>query len=114
MIVAGSERMLVWDDLHPTQRLSMYDKGVDLRADAASTEAKREALISYRVGDLVAPALPEAEALRGVVTEFTDAIRDRRRPLTDGHSGLRVLEILEAASQSLADDGAAVPLKGDR
>jgi predicted dehydrogenase len=114
MIVAGSERMLVWDDLHPTQRLSMYDKGVELRADVASSEDRRMALISYRVGDLVAPALPEAEALGGVVAEFTAAIRSRRRALTDGHAGLRVLEILEAAAQSLADDGAAVPLKGDR
>jgi predicted dehydrogenase len=92
----------------------MYDKGVELRADVASSEDRRMALISYRVGDLVAPALPEAEALGGVVAEFTAAIRGRRRALTDGHAGLRVLEILEAAAQSLADDGAAVPLKGDR
>ncbi|MGZ8734386.1 MAG: Gfo/Idh/MocA family protein [Acidimicrobiia bacterium] len=114
MIVGGSARMLVWDDLHPTQRLSMFDKGVDLRADSASTEERDKALISYRTGDLVAPALPESEALRGVVGEFTSAIREHRVPLTDGNAGLRVLEILEAAAQSLADDGATVPLKGDR
>lgn len=114
MIVGGSARMLVWDDLHPTQRLSMYDKGVDLRADSASPEERDTALISYRTGDLVAPALPESEALRGVVGEFTGAIREHRVPLTDGNAGLRVLEILEAAQQSLANDGATVPLKGDR
>ena len=114
MIVGGSERMLVWDDLHPTQRLSMFDKGVDLRADSASAEERDQALISYRTGDLVAPALPESEALRGVVGEFTSSIRERRAPLTDGNAGVRVLEILEAASQSLAEDGATVPLKGDR
>ncbi|HZJ25833.1 MAG TPA: Gfo/Idh/MocA family oxidoreductase [Acidimicrobiia bacterium] len=114
MIVGGSSRMVVWDDLHPTQRLSMFDKGVDLRADSASTEARHEALIAYRVGDLVAPALPEFEALRAVVGEFAGAIREHRVPLTDGAAGLRVLEILEAASQSLADDGAAVPLEGGR
>jgi predicted dehydrogenase len=114
MIVGGSLRMLVWDDLHPTQRLSMYDKGVDLRADSASSEEREKALISYRTGDLVAPALPESEALRGVVGEFTSAIREHRPPLTDGNAGLRVLEILEAASRSLAADGATVQLRGDR
>ncbi len=114
MIVGGSARMIVWDDLHPTQRLSMFDKGVDLRADSASTEERDKALISYRTGDLVAPALPEYEALRGVVGEFTSAIREHRAPLTDGNAGLRVLEILEAATQSIANDGAVVPLKDDR
>lgn len=108
-IIGGSQRMLVWDDLHPNQRLSMYDKGVEFTADLQNG-ARRDALVSYRVGDMVAPALPEYEALSGVVAELAAAIRERRAPVTDGHAGLRVLRILEAASASVAASGAAIPL----
>ena len=106
-IIGGSRRIVVWDDLDPAQRLSMYDKGVDLRAPMEG-EALRRALISYRVGDMVAPALPEVEALQLVVQEFLAAVREARPPLTDGRAGLRVLRILEAASRSLDRRGAAV------
>lgn len=111
MIVCGSRRMLVWDDLNPTQRISLYDKGVDLTS-ALQGETRRDALISYRVGDMVAPALPEYEALGGVVNEFATAIRTDTAPLTDGHAGLRVLRVLEAASTSLRQQGASVSLNG--
>jgi predicted dehydrogenase len=71
---------------------------------------RRDAQISYRIGDMVAPALPETEALQGVVTEFVAAIREGRAPLTDGEAGLRVLRILETAQQSLRERGATVDL----
>jgi predicted dehydrogenase len=113
MIVGGSQRMVVWDDLHPTQRLSVFDKGVNLTRpeDAGADAAARvERLVSYRVGEMVAPALPEGEALRGVVTEFARAIREDGLPLTDGASGLRVLRQLEAAAMSHAQGGGMVSL----
>jgi predicted dehydrogenase len=74
-IIGGSKRTLVWDDLHPAQRLSVYDRGVDL-ADPAelAPEERRAALVSYRSGDVVAPALEEGEALAGVVAEWAAAI----------------------------------------
>jgi predicted dehydrogenase len=75
---------------------------------------RRNALISYRSGDMVAPALPEREALQGVMAEFADCVRTGRRPATDGWSGLRVLDILEAASRSLDFHGCVVPLRCDR
>jgi predicted dehydrogenase len=106
-IIGGSRRTVVWDDLHPTQRLSMYDRGVE-RPGAPDPAARREALISYRVGDMVAPALAEVEALQGVVSELVAAIRERRRPLTDGRAGVRVLALLEAASRSLERGGELV------
>ncbi len=108
-IIGGSKRTLVWDDLDPVRRLSIYDRGVDLDL-AAETEIRREALISYRIGDMVAPALPEQEALQGVVGEFVAAIDEGRPPVTDGASGLRVLEILEAAARSMDERGALVEL----
>lgn len=108
-IVAGSRRMLVWDDLNPSQRLSMYDTGVE-RRDPTEGDDRREAMISYRVGDMTAPALQEREALASVVDELVGAVRDGRPPLTDGRSGLRILEVLEASTASLAAGGAMVPL----
>jgi predicted dehydrogenase len=112
MILGGSARTVVWDDLNPSQRLAVYDRGVD-RTDpeSVSRDVAAETRVSYRLGDMVAPALPEGEALRAVMAEFVSSIVDRREPLTDGRSGLRVLAMLEAASQSLANGGAFVPVE---
>ncbi len=110
-IFGGSKRILVWDDLHPTQRISVFDRGVDLADPGIGLEARREALVSYRTGDMVAPALPEREALAAVMDEFASAVLESRRPATDGRAGLRVLAILEAAARSAADGGMFVPLR---
>lgn len=112
IIVGGSKRMLVWDDLNPTQKLSLYDKGVDLADAGSADELRREKMISYRTGDVISPAIPLTEALAGVVAELVASIRERRPPRTDGHAGLRVLRVLEAASASMASAGAMVDLGG--
>jgi predicted dehydrogenase len=65
-------------------------------------------MVSYRSGDMVSPALVEAEALQNAVAEFASAIRGHRAPLTDGLAGLRVLRLLAAASRSLAAGGVLV------
>jgi predicted dehydrogenase len=107
MVIGGTRRTLVWDDLNPQQRVSVYDRGVDLleQSKATTTDA-RAANISYRLGDTWAPALPEREALANMTAEFASAIREHRQARTDGASGLRVLSILEAARGSLAAAGA--------
>lgn len=107
MVVGGSKRTLVWDDLSPQQRLTVYDRGVELGQPLPD---KTTANISYRLGDAWAPALPEKEALGVMVAEFASAIRERRAPRTDGHAGLRVLDVLESASLSLADGGRLTPV----
>ena len=104
MIIGGSEQMAVWDDLQPSQRLSLYDTGVDLTE--TNLDHQHQVQVAYRTGTIVAPALREAEALSGVVDEFVSSIRESRAPATDGHAGLRVLEMLEAARASLHLDGA--------
>ena len=109
MVVGGSRRTLVWDDLNPAQRLSIFDRGVDV-ALLDDAERKREVLVSYRLGEMIAPALPETEALRSSVSEFLSAIRERRRPLTDGQAGLRVLRVLEAAVESMSENGRQIAL----
>jgi predicted dehydrogenase len=105
MVIGGSQRTLVWDDLNPQQRLAIYDRGVDFSANHLGESQRAAAAVSYRLGDMYAPSLPEREALASVASEFAAAIRERRLPRTDGYAGLRVLEVLEAASRSLSSGG---------
>ena len=110
MVIGGSRRTLVWDDLNPQQRVAIFDRGVDLATQKADADQREVATVSYRLGDITVPALPEKEALSSMVAEFASSIRNERAPRTDGLAGLRVLSVLNAVSRSLADDGApAVP-----
>jgi hypothetical protein len=89
----------------------IHDRGVDrMPADSLGEDERRQALISYRIGDMHAPALPEREALLNVMAEFASSIAAKRQPLTGAISGLRVLTLLEAASKSLEQDGARIPV----
>ena len=108
-VFGGSRRTIVWDDMNPAARLMLHDRGVDrVPAESLAPDDRREALISYRVGDTQVPALPEREALKSVVAEFASAIAENRPPLTDARSGVRVLKLLEAASRSAENGGARV------
>jgi predicted dehydrogenase len=108
-VFGGSKQTVVWDDLNPGARLMIHDRGVDrLPADPLAPDERRQALISYRIGDARIPALAEREALMSVLAEFASAIGERRQPLTDGTAGLRVLSLLEAASRSAECGGARI------
>ena len=109
-VIGGSRRHLIWDDTNPAQRLSLYESGIDIAH--FGVDDQRERMIQYRSGDIVAPALTETEALLGVVREFAASIRTRRSPLTDGQSGVRVLEVLEAVDESLRNSGQLVAIAG--
>ena len=110
MIIGGSEKMIVWDDLQPAQRLSVYDTGVDLSVQDDDPDRQRELRIGYRSGEIVAPALPETEALGSAVAEFLASINEGRSAATDGNAGLRVLAALEAARFSLSGGGVMTPI----
>ena len=103
MLIGGSQRMLVYDDLDPSEKLRVYDKGVDF--DAPDEQTRREILVSYRTGDMHAPKLDRSETLSLVIAEFAGAIEQRRQPLTGASAGIRVVTLLEAAEQSLRSDG---------
>jgi predicted dehydrogenase len=107
-IVGGSERMVVWNDLAPAQRVSIFESGVDLAETDLTRGEQRRRQVSYRIGSMVAPALREREALSGVLEDWASAIRTGRRPMTDGFAGLRVLRVLEAAQASLRRGGIPV------
>jgi predicted dehydrogenase len=108
MVIGGTRRTLVWDDLNPQQRLCIYDRGVEFTAGSPNVDDRAAATVSYRLGEMSAPALPEREALSTMAAEFADAISMHRTPRTDGHAGLRVLDVLDAASRSLAARGELV------
>lgn len=111
MVIAGTLRTIVWDDLNPQQRISIYDRGIDLDTQSRTEANVTPATVSYRLGSMWAPALAEQEALANMATEFASAIRGRRAARTSGGSGLRVLSVLEAAAQSLARGGMPVAVE---
>jgi predicted dehydrogenase len=108
MLIGGRQRMLVYDDMEPSEKVRVYDKGVDF--DVQDDETRRQILVSYRTGDMHAPKLDRREALARVVEEFSSSIAERREPLTGGASGIRVVSMLEAAERSLREEGRRITL----
>jgi predicted dehydrogenase len=106
-LVGGSNRMIVWDDLQPSEKIKVYDRGVKV---AASPEAIHEMLISYRSGDIWCPQLSTKEALAAEIEHFAACISNHTEPITSGTTGLRVVELLEITSRSLAQHGHPIEL----
>lgn len=106
--VGGSRKMIVYDDLEPTEKIKVYDKGITVNGTA---ESARQLRIGYRAGDMWAPHLAATEALQTEAEHFVDCVRNGTSPVSNGRSGLRVVEILEAASRSIAAQGKPVRLR---
>lgn len=106
-IIAGTTQMVVYDDLEQTEKVKVYDKGVTIDQDPESIARFK---VDYRTGDMYAPKLDHCEALNAEAAHFLKCVRERRTPLADGHSGLGVVRILEAAQQSLREGGTRVIL----
>jgi predicted dehydrogenase len=106
-LIGGDLQMIVYDDLEPSEKVKVYDKGITLNRP----ERVYESLVGYRTGDMWAPRISLTEGLRVEAQHFLDCIRTGRRPLSDGESGLRVVNILEAATRSLARRGQPVELE---
>ena len=105
-LIGGEKRMLVWNDLEADEKIKIYDKGVNI----TSREGVYELLVSYRSGDMWAPQLEQVEALRHEMTYFVECIEGNKEPFNNGCAGLRVVKMLEAASESLSKKGALVYL----
>jgi len=105
-LIGGEKRMLVWNDLEADEKVKVYDKGVKI----TSREGVYELLVSYRSGDMWAPQLEQGEALRHELTYFVDCIVSGNEPFNNGCAGLRVVKMLEAASDSLSRKGSLVYL----
>jgi predicted dehydrogenase len=98
-IVGGSKQMLVYDDMQPSEKLLIYDRGVTI-SSWDDPEQVYSQLVSYRSGDVRAPRLDDREALAVEVDEILDCLANGGNPVADGASGLRTVRILEAASRS--------------
>ena len=106
-LIGGSERMIVYDDIEPSEKVKVYDKGVAL---SPAREEVYELLVSYRSGDMWAPKLDQTEGLQTEARHFLDCIQHQRRPETDGLAGLRIVRLLEAAETSMRARGELVEL----
>lgn len=106
-IVGGSKKSIVYNDLEPAEKIKVYDRGITLNSDA---EQRRGILVGYRTGDVWSPHLEGGEPLQSMVQHFAECVRDRKTPLTDGESGLRVVRILDAAQRSIKAQGGRITL----
>ena len=107
-LLGGSKKMIVYDDLEPSEKIKVYDKGA---AVAENPEAIRQLLVSYRTGDAWLPKLDSAEALSVEARHFRDCVLEGKPPLSDGQAGLRTVRILEAATKSMKLRGQPVELE---
>lgn len=106
-LIGGSEKMILYDDLEPSEKVKIYDKGVTI---SQSPEAVYEMLVSYRSGDMWAPRLDATEALQTEALHFIDCIENQTQPETDGQAGLRLVCTVEAAEKSLRAKGQLVKI----
>lgn len=105
-LIGGQKKMVVWNDLVADEKIRVYDKGVQI----ASGEGIRDLLVSYRTGDMWAPQVEQLEALHVELDYFADCIMNDKTPFNDGHAGLRVVRMLEAAEASIQKRGELVRL----
>jgi predicted dehydrogenase len=106
-LIGGSRTMLVYDDLEPSEKIKVYDKGITVTDDPAAVYQLK---IGYRAGDMWAPQVEIGEALGVEVAHFLESIERNTPTITDGAAGLRMVQALEAATLSMRDHGRAVEL----
>jgi predicted dehydrogenase len=107
-LIGGSEKMILYDDLEPSEKLKVYDKGIRV---TPGPEDVYRMLVSYRLGDMYAPRLDNTEALQTEALHFIDCVETGRVPETDGLAGLRMVNMIEAAETSLRDRGRLVEIR---
>jgi predicted dehydrogenase len=105
-LIGGEKKMVVWNDLVADEKVRVYDRGVQLN----SGDGIRDLLVSYRSGDMLAPQLEQVEALHVELEYFADCVINNKVPFNDGHAGLRVVKMLEAAEKSIRQKGELVTL----
>jgi predicted dehydrogenase len=106
-LIGGNRKMIIYDDLEPSEKVKVYDKGITVNG---SKESMYDVMIGYRTGDVWAPKLEVTEAILAEARYFIRCITHGERSITDGRAGLRVVRILEAATQSMNTRGRPVEL----
>jgi predicted dehydrogenase len=108
-LIGGSRKMIVYDELEPSEKLKVYDRGITVADDPGTLY---QTLINYRMGDMWAPNIPHKEALQNAAEQFLSCIEHQERPIADGEMGLRLVLALELATQSMHRQGIPVNFPG--
>lgn len=108
--VVGSKKMVIYDDVESLKKITIFNKGVSV---IRHTDTYGSFQFAYHYGDVVSPYIHFEEPLRLQCLHFLDCIRQGGTPQTDGHNGLRVVQILEAAQQSLRNGSRVVDIPYD-
>lgn len=106
-LIGGDKKMIVYNDLEPSEKIRVYDTGYHHKTD----EDKNKIMVDYRTGDVHIPKLSSMEALYGVAEDFINAIMNKTQPLATAQLGLQVVQLLEAAQQSIKLNGQEIILK---
>jgi predicted dehydrogenase len=97
VVIGGSRKMLIWDDLDPEEKIKIYNSGIEFQP-----EPNRSTILpDYRIGDIFSPRVPKHEALTGVVEHFGQVIAGLQGSIMDGRKGLKVVRTIERAQLSL-------------
>jgi predicted dehydrogenase len=104
-LLGGTKKMILYNDLEPTEKLKIYDYGITVNHDNLY-----QTLVDYRTGDIWAPKLDTLEALQRETRHFIDCIQNGTVPETSAESGLQAVKIMEAASLSLRERGKIIQL----
>ncbi len=105
--VVGSRKMAVFDDMEASEKIRIYDR----RVERAGQIVPYSDVLTVRSGDILVPSINLQEPLRLECQHFVECVQERKTPLTDGESGLRVVRVLAAAQRSLEQGGAPVPVR---
>jgi predicted dehydrogenase len=106
IIVAGSKKSVIFNELNPSEPLKVYDRGIEL----IETEETQRLRVGYRTGDMWSPHIEAGEALQAMVTHFAQCVRGEVEPVSDGKMGVRVVRLLEAATRSIRAQGGRLVL----
>ena len=106
MLIGGDKKMVVYNDMEPTEKIKIYDTGFKVRSD----QEKKMFITDYRVGDIYVPKVPMTEALSLMAEDFISAIKGGSTPDSHAQMGVDVVEILEKADLSIKNNGQEVSL----
>lgn len=101
MLIGGNKKMILYNDLEPTEKIKVYDTGYSHSND----EERKQVLVDYRTGDIHVPKLVTTEALLGMANDFIQCIMESKKPRSNSSLGLDVVKILEAADKSIKNKG---------
>jgi len=107
MLIGGDQKMILYNDLEPTEKIKIYDTGYHHKTD----EEKKRILVDYRTGDVFVPRLNSIEALFSMANDFITCILQTKKPKSSYEIGLGVIKILEASNKSIKNNGCEVAIK---